>query len=176
MDRQTAAAQLVTARTHGRVLEVGSGPRGLAPLLVGTVARYDAIDRSASATRRLREWLAAAAPGGAWGVHTGDLADLAALPDAPPPADVVVAVNVNAVWTEPAGAPLAAAAAHLRPGGAVVLVLETPDPVDARVRPALHARLTAAGWTWDEHPDLGGPRRVALVAVPAGPRGATRAG
>lgn len=176
MDRQSAAARLVTDLTRGHVLEVGSGPRGLAPLLVGTVARYDALDRSASATHRLRTWLDVGAPGGAWGVHTGALGDLARLPDPPPPADVVAAVNVNAFWTAPADAALAAVAAHLRPGGRLVLALETPDDVDARVRPALHARLAAAGWSWDEHADLGGPRRVVLTAAPGGPPGGSRAG
>ncbi|QCB94518.1 hypothetical protein [Cellulomonas shaoxiangyii] len=176
MDRHTAAARLVTELTRGCVLEVGSGPRGLASHLVGTVARYDALDRSATATDRLRTWLQVGAPAGAWGVHTGALADLGRLPDAPPPADVVVAVNVNAFWTAPADAGLAAVAAHLRTGGRLVLVLETPDDVDARVDPALRSRLTAAGWSWDERTDLGGPRRVALTASPGGSRAASPAG
>lgn len=166
MDRHAAAARLVTDLTGGTVLEVGSGPRGLAPLLVGRVGRYDALDRSPHAVARLRAHLAAASPGGAWAVHAGELSDLPHLPDPPPPADVVVAVNVNAFWTgTPAGA-LTAVRTHLRPGGALVLVLETPDPVDARVRPALHGALAAAGWRWDERPEVGGPRRLALVTRP----------
>ncbi|WP_136518598.1 class I SAM-dependent methyltransferase [Cellulomonas telluris] len=165
MDRHSAAALLVTGLTDGSVLELGSGPRGLAPLLAGRVRRYEALDRSPRATAALTTWLAEHHPDGAWGVRTGDLTDLPGQADLPP-ADVVVAVNVNAFWTGATADALAAVGGHLRPGGALVLVLETPDPVDARVRPALHAALADAGWRWQEHPEAGGPRGVALVARP----------
>ncbi|WP_309133871.1 class I SAM-dependent methyltransferase [Cellulomonas sp.] len=165
MDRHTAAALLVTGLTDGSVLELGSGSRGLAPLLVGRIRRYDALDRSPRATAALTTWLAEHHPDDAWGVRAGDLTDLPHLADLAP-ADVVVAVNVNAFWTGTTADALAAVGGHLRPGGAFVLVLETPDPVDARARPALLAALAGAGWRWQEHPEASGPRRVALVARP----------
>ncbi|WP_196250720.1 class I SAM-dependent methyltransferase [Cellulomonas sp. JZ18] len=165
MDRHTAAALLVTGLTGGAVLELGSGPRGLAPLLAGRVRRYEALDRSPRATAALTAWLTEHRPDDAWHVATGDLADLPERGDLTP-ADVVVAVNLNAFWTGVPADAFAAVGGHLRPGGTLVLVLETPDPVDARVRPALLAALDTAGWRWDEHTDAGGPQRLALTAVP----------
>lgn len=129
---------LVPAHAKGPILEVGCGNGQLLSLLASHCARAEVvgIDRSAVQARRaiarLAELPAASRPV----VHT------LALEDAPRtlPAHgyaLIVAMNVNAFWTDAERA-FAAARALLAPRGRVLLGYESPS---ASAQATVHARI-----------------------------------
>jgi SAM-dependent methyltransferase len=117
--RLVSAVALVDPAPDARVLEVGCGRGVAAALLLERLSagHYTGIDRSATATAATAARIADAIVAGRATVRTTALAD-----HAPGPADVALAVNVNAFWTAPASCELAVLAAALGPGGTLHLV------------------------------------------------------
>ena len=117
--RLVSAVALVDPAPDARVLEVGCGRGVAAALLLERLpaGHYTGIDRSATATAATAVRVADAVAAGRAAVRTTALAD-----HAPEPADVALAVNVNAFWTGPASRELSVLAAALRPGGILHLV------------------------------------------------------
>lgn len=131
---------LVPARTAGPILEVGCGGGQLLALLARRCPRaaITGIDRSALQARRAQALLAAL-PAARPAVAAVALEEAASTLGAPR-FGLVLAMNVNAFWTEPARAG-EAVRALLAPRGRVLLGFEPPT---ARGRAALQARVHEA--------------------------------
>jgi len=83
------------------------------------------------------------------------------------PFDLVLAISVNAFWTEPANA-FPSVAALLQPRGALVLVYEPPTPAGcAAVAARARAAAATAGWCVVVPPEVRGSR-VLLRLEPEG--------
>lgn len=109
-----------------RILEIGCGSGFALTLLRDRFpgAAIVGIDRSATQVARARRQLATLPPTSRPTVAQLSLS-AAASRWAAAPFDLVLAINVNAFWTEPASA-FPAVAALLRPRGRLVLVYELP--------------------------------------------------
>ncbi|MFC5139728.1 methyltransferase [Actinomycetospora rhizophila] len=158
--RLVAAVELVDPAPDARVLEVGCGRGVAAALLLDRLprGRYTGLDRSATATAATAARLA----GRAFAVHTTPLALHRA-----EPADVALAINVNAFWTGPARAELAVLADALWPDGVLHLVYGSDGGAAPRtdVVDRLRDHLTAGGFV----PEITTPERrgVRLLHVRA---------
>lgn len=158
--RLVAAVELVDPAPDARVLEVGCGRGVAAALLLDRLprGRYTGLDRSATATAATAARLA----GRAFAVHTTALAHHRA-----EPADVALAINVNAFWTGPARAELAVLADALCPDGVLHLVYGSDGGAAPRtdVVDRLRDHLTAGGFV----PEITTPERrgVRLLHVRA---------
>lgn len=121
-----------------RILEIGCGGGHALALLCARFPRaaVTAIDRSALQATRARELNRAAIEQGRARVEEMSLDDA---PAALGTFDAVLAINVNAFWTDPAPS-LACLARLLGPEGRAFLVYEPPS---ASRLAALRARLTA---------------------------------
>ena len=128
------------------VLEVGCGGGHAVTLLCERLrrGRVTAIDRSSVQVERARDRNAA------WIAAGRARIEQLALADAPTALgrarfDRILAINVNAFWTEP-GPSVAALAALLAPTGRVHLVWEPPSPARAReMQRDVPSLLAAAG-------------------------------
>jgi SAM-dependent methyltransferase len=162
--RLVAAVALVDPEPGARVLEVGCGRGAAAALLLERLpaGHYTGIDRSATATAATAARIADAIAAGRAEVLTTSLAEHRARP-----ADLALAVNVNAFWTGPASRELAVLAAALRPGGVLHLVHGSDGGAAPRtdVVDRLTGHLDAAGFV----PEVALPERdgVRLLHVRA---------
>lgn len=124
-ERIRAAVDSLDLRTDARVLEVGCGTGVAAELLCRRVpdGHVTALDRSATAVahaeRRLARWMDA-------GVVDVAERDLVGFHGDGRPYDVVLAINVNAFWTHPAGEEVARLDELLADDGEVHLWFEAP--------------------------------------------------
>jgi SAM-dependent methyltransferase len=165
--RLVAAVALVDPAPEARVLEVGCGRGAAAALLLERLpaGHYTGIDRSATATAATVGRIADAITGGRAEVWTTALAD-----HVPEPADIALAVNVNAFWSGPACRELAVLAAALRSGGVLHLLYGSDGGAAPRadVVDRLTGHLDAAGFVPDvAMPELHGVRLLHVRAVPA---------
>lgn len=129
--RITRAVELLGLRPADRVLEVGCGSGQALALMAEVVTRGSVvgIDRSALQVKAARARNQAAIEGGRLKVEPLALDDAAnALAER---FGKVVAVNVNAFWTEPERS-LPSAERLLRAGGSLYLVYEAPSAARAR--------------------------------------------
>jgi len=169
--RLAAAVALVDPAPDARVLEVGCGRGVAAALLLERLphGHYTGLDRSAAATAATAARIADAVAAGRAEVRTTALAE-----HRPAPADVALAVNVNAFWTGAAERELAVLAAALRPGGALHLLYGSDDGAPRTdVVDRLRDHLGAAGFVPGiTTPERDGVRllhvRAVLAADPAG--------
>lgn len=163
--RLAAAVALVDPAPDARVLEVGCGRGVAAALLLERLpdGHYTGLDRSATATAATAARIADAVASGRAVVHTTALAD-----HTPAPADVALAVNVNAFWTGPARRELAVLATALGEDGVLHLVHgdDGGAPPRADIVDRLTAHLDAAGFV----PEVARPQQggVHLLHVRAG--------
>lgn len=125
--RMVAAVDLLGPQPADAVLEVGGGSGVSAGLICGRLGsgRLVALDRSSVAGRRNARRNADHQAAGRLEILTGELADL---DEAAGPFDRALALNVNAFWTGPADAELAALGRVLKPGGLVVLAWGSGGP------------------------------------------------
>ena len=149
--RVTWAIEQMDLDPSDGVLEVGCGGGHAVTLLCERLRRggVTAIDRSAQQVARARERNAA------WIAAGRARIEYLTLVDAPAALgrgrfDRVLAINVNAFWTESA-ASVAALHELLAPGGRVYLVHEPPSPAKLReIRRISPERLVDAGLTVEE--------------------------
>lgn len=142
-----------------RILEIGCSGGHALTLLRERFPRAAivGIDRSATQIARARRRLAALAPESRPAVAQLPLSS-AASRWAATPFDLVLAINVNAFWTEPASA-FPAIAALLQPRGALVLVYEPPTPAGcASVAARAGTAAAMAGWRVVKPPVVQGSR------------------
>jgi cyclopropane fatty-acyl-phospholipid synthase-like methyltransferase len=178
MSRATATPQRVTWAIEqldlgpsDDVLEVGCGGGHAVTLLCEQLrrGRVTAIDRSAQQVARARErnaaWIAS-------GRARIECVSLVAAPDALGRArfDRVLAINVNAFWTEPA-ASVAALHELLAPTGRVYLVYEPPSPTKLReMRRTVPERLVEAGLSVEDVRTASFRRGVGICVIACRPR------
>ncbi|HSE72766.1 MAG TPA: class I SAM-dependent methyltransferase [Nocardioidaceae bacterium] len=147
-ERIRLAVERLAPRPDDRVLEVGCGPGVALDLVCEWLGSGQAvgIDRSAvaidRAVRRNQAHLAA----GRLVLHRAPLAGFTSPDDVV--FDKILAVNVNAFWTGPATAELAAVDRLLAPGGELLVCYDGPDgrPHD-RAAPTVVANLDRAGFS-----------------------------
>jgi SAM-dependent methyltransferase len=152
-DAAAAVGAVATlAGPAGSVLELGVGTGRLALPLAPRVGAVTGLDSSTAMIERLR----AKDPGGSVAVVLGDVAAPTGWPEER--FDVIVAAN-NLLLNLPDGAAqrrcVELAAAHLRPGGHLIVECVLPAPLEGRVR-RLEVREVTAG-------------RVVLIATDADP-------
>jgi SAM-dependent methyltransferase len=123
-ERITWAVEQLARAPADRILEIGCGGGHALALIRARFpgAEIVAIDRSALQAARARELNREAIDDGRARVEELALADA---PRALGAFDAVLAINVNAFWTEPAPS-FASLARLLRPGGRAFLVYEPP--------------------------------------------------
>jgi SAM-dependent methyltransferase len=146
-ERIRLAVERLAPRSDDRVLEVGCGPGVALDLVCGRLGsgRAVGIDRSAvaidRAVRRNQGHLAA----GRLVLHRASLAGFTS-PDVV--FDKIFSVDVNAFWTGPATAELAAVDRLLAPGGELLVCYDGPDgrPHD-RAASTVVANLDRAGFS-----------------------------
>ena len=144
-ERIRLAVEALDLRTDARVLEVGCGTGVAAALLAARVpdGPVTALDRSATAvghaSQRLARWVDA-------GIADVVERDLRRFHGDGRSYDVILAINVNDMWTDPDGEHVARLDALLADDGAVHLWYEAPpggDPLAAGERE--RAALARAG-------------------------------
>jgi protein-L-isoaspartate O-methyltransferase len=148
------------------VLEIGCGPGYGVALLCQQLSRgsVTAFDRSVTQVEKARALNRESIADGRARI---DVLTLAAAPLALRKRFLkVLAVNVNAFWTEPA-ASLASLAALLRRGGRAFLVYEAPSAASLhKLRVALPRQVSAHGFTVDEV-RVPGARKTPMLCVVA---------
>ena len=160
--RMVAAVDLLGPQPADAVLEVGGGSGVSAALICGRLGsgRLVALDRSSVAGRRNARRNADHHAAGRLEILTGELADL---DEGIGPFDRALALNVNAFWTGPADAELAALRRVLKPGGLVVLAWGGGGPQrPSRIVDAATAGLVRHGFLGLE--PIRDPRLVGVTA------------
>lgn len=133
------AASIVAARPGDRILEVGSGHGVLVGLLADAGAEVTGLDRSATMTAAARKTY-----GDRSALRTGRIQDAENLG----PFDVVVAMRVREMWTDPEALPVVRRL--LAAAGRVVLVLDSPrGPVPGSTIDDVCSALEQNGFTVD---------------------------
>ena len=157
-----AAVDLLGPQPADAVLEVGGGSGVSAALICGRLGsgRLVALDRSSVAGRRNARRNADHHAAGRLEILTGELADL---DEGIGPFDRALALNVNAFWTGPADAELAALRRVLKPGGLVVLAWGGGGPQ----RPSRIVDAATAGLVRHGFLGIGPIRDPRLVGVTA---------
>jgi SAM-dependent methyltransferase len=157
--RITWAVEQLDVRPSQRVLEIGCGGGHALSLLAPKLARGElvGIDRSKTQVAAARKR------------NPGVTVEPIALDDAVAAFGKrrfhhVLAINVNAFWTDPAPA-IAAVRALLRPKGSLLLVYETPSPARTRqLRDDVPVLLETHGFGRTEV-RVEGPRGLCLAVV-----------
>jgi len=169
--RVTWAIEQLDLGPSDDVLEVGCGGGHAVTLLCERLrrGRVTAIDRSAQQVARARErnaaWIAA-------GRARIECLTLVAAPAALGSGrfDRVLAINVNAFWTEPA-ASVAALRELLAPTGRVYLIYEPPSPAKLReTRQVVPERLADAGLSVEDVRTATFRRGTGLCVIGSRPR------
>lgn len=144
-ERLRWAVETLDVSPGDHVLEIGCGPGVAADLLCRRLdgGRLLAIDRSPVAVDRATRRNAAHVAAGRAAFAVTPLAEL----ETSERFDTVFAVNVNLFWTRPPTRELALIRGLLRPGGALHLFYEPPDPSRlARLATTLEGALAAGGY------------------------------
>jgi SAM-dependent methyltransferase len=169
------AVEQLAVRAPDHVLEIGCGS-GLAVALLGprlSRGAITAIDRSALQVARARALNEASIATGRARIESLSLTEApAAFPEG---FDKILAINVNAFWTDPAPS-VASLCALLRPGGRACLVYEPPSAAALRdLRASLPALLQAHGLVVEDV-RLGASGSRRLLAVVSGACSGARRG
>lgn len=129
-ERVTWAVEMLGARPSDHVLEIGCGPGHAVGLLCERLTRgtVTAIDRSALQVSRARERNQACIAAGRARIEHATLTSCDA---GVRRFDRILAINVNAFWTDPAPT-FASVRRLLRPRGTLVVVYEPPSPAAVR--------------------------------------------